>query len=197
MLADCWRVEVHIRSLPLATGQTIYDPENERGDPDPLILVPDPCFCQGQTSSRLATVHVEHRFESGNLQMFSWVVTNGFFLGWILQIFYLEKGIPSLLQICFSLKIFAKFWKVIFSLKFSEHFDTLFSFEVGFLSVLYSFKRVFFTNLGPTVAKSCMWWFLTRLYQKTGSKETLVLTKLAPYFKSTSKELPFWTYCSL
>jgi len=71
MLADCWRVEVHIRSLPLATGQTIYDPENERGDPDPLILVPDPCFCQGQTSSRLATVHVDHRFESGNLQMFS------------------------------------------------------------------------------------------------------------------------------
>ncbi len=70
-LADCWRVEVHIRSLPLPTGQTINDPENERGNADPLIHVPDPCFRRGQTWSRLATVHVVHRFESGNLQVFS------------------------------------------------------------------------------------------------------------------------------
>jgi hypothetical protein len=88
-LADCWRVEVHIRLLPLPIGQTINAPENEQSHPDPLIYVPDPCFCRGQTSSQLATVHVVHRFKSGNLQMFSWVVTNGFFLGWILQTFYL------------------------------------------------------------------------------------------------------------
>jgi hypothetical protein len=50
-LADCWRVEVHISSLPLPIGQTINAPENERGDPDPIILVPNPCFGQGQTSS--------------------------------------------------------------------------------------------------------------------------------------------------
>jgi hypothetical protein len=77
-LADCWRVEVHIRSLPLPIRQTINVPENEWGNPDRLIHVPDPCFCRGQTLSRLATVHVVHRFESGNLQVFSWVVTNGF-----------------------------------------------------------------------------------------------------------------------
>jgi hypothetical protein len=67
-----------------------------------------------------------------------------------------EKGIRSLLQICFSFKNIRQILESNFVLKFSEHFDTLFSFEVGFLSVLYSFKRVFFTNLGPTVAKSCM-----------------------------------------
>jgi hypothetical protein len=100
-LADCWRVEVHIRSVPLPIRQTINAPENEQGDPDPLIHVPDHCFCRGQTWSRLATVHVVHCFKSGNLQVFSWVVTNGFFLDGYYNFSTFKKGIRSLWQIRF------------------------------------------------------------------------------------------------
>ncbi len=73
---------------------------------------------------------------------------NGFFLGWLYKFFTLKKGIASLLQVRFFFLNIRQILIVL--LKISAHFDTLFSFEVDFLSVLYSFKRYLFK---PTFGK--------------------------------------------
>jgi hypothetical protein len=100
-LADCWRVEAHIRSLPLPIGQTINAPENERRRPRSTNPGSRPLFLLGTNfkptghSTRVSPLRVRqftNAFVSGD----QW-----FFLGWILQIFYFKNGIPSLLQIRF------------------------------------------------------------------------------------------------